>query len=99
MVGQMHHNRSNTDPPDHRIEHERTKTIGLLPKEGYISHPGTDNKRHLWRCGEGEKGYKVASIQNGVVGLDFQLIIGNFVRKNRPTQVIGFVVDLVGKCV
>jgi hypothetical protein len=27
------------------------------------------------------------------------LIAGNIVRKNRPTQVIGFVVDLTGKCV
>jgi hypothetical protein len=31
--------------------------------------------------------------------LAFQLIAGNIIRKNRPTQVMGFVVDLVGKCV
>jgi hypothetical protein len=31
--------------------------------------------------------------------LAFQLITGNLVRKNRPTQVTGFIVDLVGKCV
>jgi hypothetical protein len=28
----------------------------------------------------------------------FQLIAGKLVRKNRPTQVTGFVVDLAGKC-
>jgi hypothetical protein len=33
------------------------------------------------------------------VHLTFQLIAGKLVWKNRPTQVIGFVVDLVGKCV
>jgi hypothetical protein len=43
------------------------------------------------------KGYKVASIQNGTVCLACQLITGKLVRKNRPTQVTGFVVDLAGK--
>jgi hypothetical protein len=33
------------------------------------------------------------------VHLAYQLIARKLVRKNRPTQVIGFVVDLVGKCV
>jgi hypothetical protein len=33
------------------------------------------------------------------VCLPCQLIVGNIVRKNRPTQVTGFVVDLTGKCV
>jgi hypothetical protein len=33
------------------------------------------------------------------VNLAFQLITGKLVRKNWPTQVIEFVVDLVGKCV
>jgi hypothetical protein len=28
-----------------------------------------------------------------------QLIAGNLARKNHPTQVTGFIVDLVGKCV
>jgi hypothetical protein len=46
----------------------------------------------------GTRGYKVASIQNGVVCLACQLIIRKLVRKNRPTQVTGFVVDLVEKC-
>jgi hypothetical protein len=45
------------------------------------------------------RGYKVASIQNGTMCLACQLIAGNLVRKNRPTQVTGFVVDLAGKCV
>jgi hypothetical protein len=48
---------------------------------------------------KGKRGYKVASIQNGAVCLACQLIIGKLVRKNRPTQVTGFVVDLMGKCV
>jgi hypothetical protein len=48
---------------------------------------------------KGMRGYKVASIQNGAVRLACQLIIGKLVRKNRPTQVTGFVVDLAEKCV
>jgi hypothetical protein len=43
---------------------------------------------------KGKRGYKVDSIQDGVVHLAFQLIVGNIVRNNRPTQVTGFVVDL-----
>jgi hypothetical protein len=45
---------------------------------------------------KGMRGYKVASIQNGAVCLACQLITGNLVRKNRPTQVTGFVIDLQG---
>ena len=48
---------------------------------------------------KGTQGYKVASIQSGAVRLACQLIAGKLVRKNRPTQVIGFIVDLAGKCV
>ena len=48
---------------------------------------------------KGKRGYKVASIQNGAVRLAFQLIVGKLVRKNRPTQVMRFVVDLAGKCI
>jgi len=44
------------------------------------------------------RGYKVASIQSGVVRLACHLIAGKLVCKNRPTQVIGFIVDLAGKC-
>jgi hypothetical protein len=33
------------------------------------------------------------------VCLACQLIAGKLVRKNHPTQVIGFIVDLAGKCV
>jgi hypothetical protein len=33
------------------------------------------------------------------VHLAFQLIVGKVVRKNHPTQVTGFMVDLIGKCV
>jgi hypothetical protein len=44
------------------------------------------------------RGYKVASIESGAVRLTCQLIAGKMVRKNIPTQVYGFVVDLAGKC-
>jgi hypothetical protein len=47
---------------------------------------------------KGKRGYKVASIQNGAVHLSCQLIVGKLVWKNKPMQVIGFVVDLTGKC-
>jgi hypothetical protein len=47
---------------------------------------------------KGTRGYKVASIQSGAVHLACQLITGKLVRKNRPTQVTGFVVNLAGKC-
>jgi hypothetical protein len=33
------------------------------------------------------------------VHLSCHLIAGNLVKKNHPTQVIGFVVDLAGKCI
>jgi hypothetical protein len=33
------------------------------------------------------------------VCLAYQIIAGKLVRKNRPTQVTGFVIDLAGKCV
>jgi hypothetical protein len=52
-------------------------------------------------CGDVEKGargYKVASIESGAVCLTCQLIAGKMVRKNQPTKVSGFVVDLAGKC-
>jgi hypothetical protein len=48
---------------------------------------------------KGKRGYNVASIQYGVVCIAFHLIAGKLLRKNRPTQVMVFVVDLIGKCV
>jgi hypothetical protein len=48
---------------------------------------------------KGMRGYKVASIQNGTVHLTCQLIVGKLVRKNKPTQVTRFFIDLAGKCV
>jgi hypothetical protein len=51
----------------------------------------------MWR--REKRGYKVSSIQDGVVHLACQFIAGKLVRKNRPTQVMGFVVDLAGKCI
>jgi hypothetical protein len=47
---------------------------------------------------KGKRGYKVDSIQSGAMHLACQLIAGKLVRKNRPTQVTDFVVDLTGKC-
>jgi hypothetical protein len=41
---------------------------------------------------KGKRGYKVASIQDGTVD-------GKIVRNNYPTQVTGFMVELIGKCV
>jgi hypothetical protein len=48
---------------------------------------------------KGVRGYKVASIESGIVCLTCQLIARKLVCKNRLTQVFGFVVDLTGKCV
>jgi hypothetical protein len=48
---------------------------------------------------KGKRGYKVASIQDGALRLAFQLLSVKIVRKNCPTQVIGFVVDLARMCV
>ena len=47
---------------------------------------------------KGMQGYKVASIENAVVHLSFQLITGKLLCKTRPTQVTRFVVDLARKC-
>jgi hypothetical protein len=47
---------------------------------------------------KGTRGYKVASIQSGIVCLACQLIDGKILRKNRPMEVIDFVIDLAGKC-
>jgi hypothetical protein len=48
---------------------------------------------------KGTRGCKVASIENGVVHLACQLIVRKLARKNRPTQVIGFIVYLARKCI
>jgi hypothetical protein len=47
---------------------------------------------------KGMQGYKVASIQSDTMFLACQLITGKLVRKNQPTQVTRFVVELAGKC-
>jgi hypothetical protein len=47
---------------------------------------------------KGTRGYKVASMKSGAVRLACHLIVGKLVRKNRPTQVTSFLVDLAGKC-
>jgi hypothetical protein len=56
-------------------------------------------KEYYKEVEKGKRGYKVAYIQDGTVHLTFQLIADNILRKNHPTQVTGFVVDLAGKCV
>jgi hypothetical protein len=56
MIGSVHHSISGVDSSDHWIKHSRTRSPGFLPREGCRSCLGTDNKRHLWRCGEGEAG-------------------------------------------
>jgi len=48
---------------------------------------------------KGKRGYKEASIQDGAVHLDCQLISNNLIWKNHLTQVTRFVVNLAGKCV
>jgi hypothetical protein len=48
---------------------------------------------------KGKRGYKVASIQDGAVCLSCHIIASKLVRKNHPTQVSGFLVDLTRKCV
>jgi hypothetical protein len=55
-------------------------------------------KESYGKVEKGKRDYTVASIQYGAVCLACQLITGKILRKNRPTQVIGFMVDLIGKC-
>jgi hypothetical protein len=76
---------------------------GPDPQEFYpriaIDHALTQEIKDTYGDVEkGTRGYKVASIQNGAVRLACELISVNLVRKNRPIQVISFVVDLTGKC-
>ena len=75
------------DPRDFYPEKATNHTLSQMIKDTYDD------------VEKGMRGYKVASIQNGAVHLACHLIIGNLVRKNRPTQVTGFVVDLIKKCV
>ena len=85
------------------------RIIGLSIQEPDLQefYPGKSIDRALAQkikdtYGDVEKGtwgYKVASIQNGVVHLACQLIAGKMVRKNRPMQVTSFVIDVAGKCV
>jgi hypothetical protein len=75
------------DPQQFYLGKASNCSLAQCIKEAY----GEDEK--------GKRGYKVASIQDGVMCLAFQLIASNIVTKNHPTQVTGFVVDLVGKCV
>jgi hypothetical protein len=70
-------------------------------------YPGKTSDRSLAQCikedygdvEKGKRGYKVASIQDGTMCLTCQLIAGKLIRKNHPTQVTGFIVDLTGKCI
>ena len=48
---------------------------------------------------KGQRGYKVNAIDNETFRFACPLLDGNLARKNQPTQVTGFVIDLAGKCV
>jgi hypothetical protein len=77
---------------------------GPDPRDFYL---GKVADRALMQCikdtyddvDKGKWGYKVASIQNGTVHLACELIIGKLIRKKKPMKVMGFVIDLAGKCV
>jgi hypothetical protein len=77
---------------------------GLKPQHFY---PRKTSDHSLAQCikeacdevEKGKRGYKVASIQDGVMRLTFHLIALNLVKKNHPIQVTEFMVDLSGKCV
>jgi hypothetical protein len=75
------------DPQQFYLEKTSNHSLAQCIKEAYNEFE------------KGKGGYKVASIQDGAVHLACQLIAGNLIRKNRPMQAIGFMVDLVGKCV
>jgi hypothetical protein len=75
------------DPQDFYLEKSMDRTLAQRIKDTY----GDVEK--------GMQGYKVASIYNGTVCLTCQMIAWKLVRKNRPTQVTSFVVNLAGKCV
>jgi hypothetical protein len=86
----------------HRIT--RLSMQGIKPQHFYpgkvVDHALAQRIKDTYGDVEkGTQGYKVTSIQNGIVRLAYQLIIGKLVRNNRPTQVTGFFVVLVGKCV
>jgi hypothetical protein len=86
----------------HRIT--RLSMQGSDPQEFYLGkatdHAQAQNIKETYGDVEkGKRGYKVASIQNGVVCLAYHLIVSKLVKKKKPMQVTGFVVDLAGKCV
>jgi hypothetical protein len=91
------------DTPDHKNEHAGTRPSRIipstvLPRKASNYSLSQQIKEAYNEVEKGKRGYKVASIQDGAVCLDFQLIAGNIVRKNRPTQVTRFMVDIIGKC-
>jgi hypothetical protein len=82
----------------------RLSMLGLDPHEYYprkTADPALAQKikEAYGDVEKGARGYKVSSIESGIVRLTCQLIAGKLVCKNRPTQVSGFVVDLTGKCI
>jgi hypothetical protein len=84
----------------------RIKGLGMQGPDPQEFYPGNTSDQELAQriketygdVEKGMRGYKVASIQSGVECLSCKLIAGNIVRKKRPTQVTGFIFDLVGKC-
>jgi hypothetical protein len=75
------------DPQDFYLRKATNCTLTQRIKDTY-----SDVEKGKW-------GYNVASIQNGTVHLYFHLITGNIVRKNIPTQFMGFFIDLARKCI
>jgi len=75
-------------PDPHEFYPGKTTDKVLVAK---IKEPYGDVEKGTW-------GYKEASIQSDTVGLVCHLFLGNLVHKNWATQVIGFVVNLAGKC-
>jgi hypothetical protein len=75
--------------PDPQKFYPRKKSDRALPQQIKETYGDVE---------KGMQGYKVASIQSGAVHLACQIIASKLVRKNRPTQVTGFIVDLIGKC-
>jgi hypothetical protein len=97
---------------DHRITVDpmlihRIMALSMQGPDLWDFYPGKATNRALAQkikdtyddVEKGTRGYKVASIQNGVVCLACQLIVGKLLRNKRPTHVTGFIVDLAGKCV
>jgi hypothetical protein len=81
----MHHRRSDVDPSDHRLSMQGPDPQDFYPGKATDCALMQKIKDTYDDVEKGKRGYKVASIQNGIVHLAFQLIVGKLVWKNRPT--------------